>query len=81
MLLGRPGNHATEVRQPPRDGHRQAGPVLFAELIEIGSRDALFAGYVLAAVAMCGAGLAAAWLGVDAERKALEEIARPLSAD
>jgi MFS family permease len=57
-----------------------AGPALFAELIEIGSREALFAGYALAAALMCGAGLAAAKLGVDAERKPLEEIARPLSA-
>jgi MFS family permease len=57
------------------------GPALFAELIEIGSRDALFAGYALAAAVMCGAGLAAAWLGVDAERKPLEEIAPPLSAN
>jgi len=57
-----------------------AGPALFAELIEIGSREALFAGYALAAALMCGAGLAAAKLGVDAERRPLEEIARPLSA-
>lgn len=56
------------------------GPALFAELIEIGSRDALFAGYAFAAALMCGAGIAAAKIGVDAERKPLEEIARPLSA-
>jgi MFS family permease len=57
------------------------GPALFAELIARGSRDALFAGYALAAVLMIGAGLAAARLGVDAERKPLEEIAPPLSAE
>ena len=56
------------------------GPALFAALIELGNRDALFAGYALAAVLMVGAGLAAARFGVDAERKPLEEIARPLSA-
>jgi len=56
------------------------GPALFAELIEAGSRAALFHGYALAAALMCGAGLLEAWLGVDAERKPLEEIARPLSA-
>jgi MFS family permease len=56
------------------------GPALFAALIERGNRDALFAGYALAAVLMAGAGLAAARFGVDAERKPLEEVARPLSA-
>ena len=57
------------------------GPALFAELIEVGSRDALFAGYALAAALMCAGGLAAAWLGVDAERRSLEDVAKPLSAD
>jgi MFS family permease len=56
------------------------GPALFAWLVEAGSRGALFGGYVLAAALMCGAGLAAAWLGVDAERKPLEDVALPLSA-
>jgi hypothetical protein len=49
-------------------------------LIDTGSREALFAGYAAAGVLM---GLAAvvAWLiGVDAERKPLETVARPLSA-
>jgi MFS family permease len=58
-----------------------AGPAIFAALIESGGREPLFWGYVAAAGLMCLAGLAAAWLGVDAERKPLEEIARPLSAD
>jgi MFS family permease len=56
------------------------GPALFAELIARESRDALFAGYALAAVLMVGAGLAAARIGVDAERRPLEEIAPPLSS-
>jgi MFS family permease len=56
------------------------GPALFAALIESGSRDALFAGYALAAALMCVAGLLAAWIGVDAERKSLEQVAPPLSA-
>jgi MFS family permease len=55
------------------------GPALFADLIARESRDALFGGYALAAVLMVGAGLAAARIGVDAERKPLEEIAPPLS--
>jgi MFS family permease len=57
------------------------GPALFGELIAQGSRDALFAGYALAAVLMVGAGLATVRLGVDAERKPLEEIAPPLSSE
>jgi MFS family permease len=56
------------------------GPALYGALIESGSRDALFAGYVIAAVAMGLAALTAAVLGVDAERKPLESVARPLSA-
>jgi MFS family permease len=57
-----------------------AGPVLFGMLIETGSREALFFGYVLAAVLMCAAAAVAATLGVDAERKPLETVAPPLSA-
>ena len=56
------------------------GPALYGTLIETGSRDAVFAGYVVAGVLMAGAAVAAAWLGVDAERKPLETVARPLSA-
>jgi MFS family permease len=57
-----------------------AGPALFGILIETGSRDALFGGYLAAAALMVGAALVAAFLGVDAERKPLEEIAPPLCA-
>jgi MFS family permease len=56
------------------------GPALFGALIDSGSRDALFLGYAFAAVLMCAAAGVAAVLGVDAERKPLEEIAKPLSA-
>ena len=56
------------------------GPALFGALIESGSRDALFWGYAAAAALMCLGGLAAAVLGLDAERKPLEEVAQPLSA-
>jgi MFS family permease len=55
-------------------------PAFFGALIESGSRDALFAGYAVAAVLMCAAALVAAGLGVDAERKPLEAVAQPLSA-
>jgi len=57
-----------------------AGPALFGMLIETGSRDALFHGYLLAAALMCVAAAVAAVLGVDAERRPLEDVAPPLSA-
>lgn len=49
-------------------------------LIESGSRDALFLGCACAPVLICAAALIAAVSGLDAERKPLEEIARPLCA-
>jgi hypothetical protein len=55
-------------------------PTLFGLLIQTGSRGALFAGYVAAAVLMIGAALAELILGVKAERRSLEDIASPLSA-
>jgi MFS family permease len=58
-----------------------AGPPLYGTLIESGSRFGLFAAYGLAALLMCSAALVAAFLGVDAERKSLEEVARPLGSD
>ena len=56
------------------------GPALYGTLIGTGSRDAVFFGYVVAGLLMAGAAVVAAWLGVDAERKPLETVARPLSA-
>jgi MFS family permease len=55
-------------------------PWLFGALIDTGSRASLFAGYLLGACLMLGAGLIAARYGVAAERKPLEAVARPLSA-
>jgi MFS family permease len=57
------------------------GPPLYGALIESGSRQALFAAYAFAGVLMCLAAGVAAWLGVDAERKSLEEVCPPLGAD
>jgi MFS family permease len=57
------------------------GPPLYGSLIESGSRDALFAAYAFAGVLMCIAAAVAAWLGVDAERKSLEEVCPPLGSD
>jgi MFS family permease len=55
------------------------GPLLFGALIDTGSRSSIFAGYVLGAVLMiAAAGVELLW-GVAAERKSLEDIARPLA--
>ena len=56
-----------------------AGPLLFGVLIETGSRESVFGGYLLGAVLMIAAALVQLKWGVSAERKALEAIARPLS--
>ena len=48
-------------------------PILFGWIIGTGSRTALLAGYLVAAGLMIGGALVEAWLGVDAERKSLEE--------
>jgi MFS family permease len=56
------------------------GPWLFGLLIETGSRYSVFAGYVLGALLMIiAAGTAARW-GIAAERKPLEQVARPLAS-
>jgi MFS family permease len=56
-----------------------AAPWLFARLIGIGSRWEIFGGYVLAAALMLGAALVEWRIGIDAERRPLEEIAAPLA--
>src|SRR5439155_17356343 len=56
-----------------------AGPWLFGALIDTGSRASLFGGYLLGAALMIAAGLIAALFAVAAERKPLEEVARPLA--
>ncbi len=58
-----------------------AAPWLFGALIATGSRESVFLGYVLGAALMLAAAGVEAWLGVDAERKSLEEVAPPLSAE
>jgi MFS family permease len=55
------------------------GPWLFGALIDTGSRVSVFGGYLLGAVLMVAAGLVAWRWGVDAERKSLEAVARPLT--
>ncbi len=56
-----------------------AGPWLFGALIDTGSRMSVFGGYLLGAVLMIGAGIVAAYFCVPAERKPLEQVARPLA--
>ena len=56
-----------------------AGPFLFGVLIDTGSRESVFGGYLLGAVLMIAAALVQLKWGVAAERKSLEAIARPLS--
>jgi MFS family permease len=56
------------------------GPALFGALIESGSRDQIFNGYLLGGGLMVFAAVVTSILGINAERKPLEEIARPLSA-
>ena len=57
-----------------------AGPPLFGAMIEGGSRSGLFGAYAFAAALMCSAAIVAAYLGVDAERRPLEQIAPPLGS-
>src|SRR5690606_19223202 len=54
-------------------------PWLFGALIETGSRGAVTVGYGIGAVLVIGAGLLALRFAVNAERRALEDIAPPLS--
>jgi MFS family permease len=57
-----------------------AGPLIFGLLIETGSRATVFAGYAFAALLMIAAAFVALRHGVAAERKPLEEVARPLAS-
>ena len=57
------------------------GPWLYGELIGDGQDHfRLFIGYLIGASVMIVGGIVAAFLGVDAEQKSLEDIAQPLSA-
>ncbi|MFF7145509.1 MFS transporter [Streptomyces nodosus] len=57
-----------------------SGPLLFADLTNTGQvRDTVLA-FGIGAALMCAAGLVAALIAVPAERRSLEDIARPLTA-
>jgi MFS family permease len=58
-----------------------AAPFIFGKLIASGSRESVFAGYSFAAALMLAAALVAALFAVRAERRPLEDVAAPLSAE
>ncbi len=55
------------------------GPALFGALIDTGSRGSVFAGYLLGSALMIAAAAVAWRYAVAAERKSLEQVARPLA--
>jgi MFS family permease len=55
------------------------GPALFGALIDTGSRNSVFAGYLLGSGLMIGAAVIAWRYCIAAERRSLESIARPLA--
>jgi hypothetical protein len=54
--------------------------LLFGALIDTGSRASLFGGYILGAALMIAAAVVELRFGIAAERKPLEDVARPLAA-
>jgi MFS family permease len=54
-------------------------PYLFGWLIASGDRGHVFYGYILGAVLMIGAGVVAWFLAVNAERRSLEDVAKPMT--
>jgi hypothetical protein len=56
------------------------GPQVFSRLINTGSYDQVFLALGLGAVMMVIGGIAELFLGVNAERRSLEDIAKPLTA-
>ncbi|MFC8516698.1 MFS transporter [Streptomyces sp. NPDC057257] len=57
-----------------------SGPLLFADLTNTGKVADTVLAFEIGAALMCAAGLVAAVLAVRAERRSLEDIARPLTA-
>ncbi len=55
------------------------GPWLFGALIDTGSRMSVFIGYLIGSSLMVAAGIIQWLWGVAAERRSLEEVARPLT--
>jgi len=57
-----------------------AAPWIFGRLIGTDRPAAIAGGYAFGAALMFAAGATEAWLGIAAERRSLEEVARPLSS-
>ena len=57
-----------------------AAPWIFGSLIGTGDPSSVAWGYAFGAVLMVSAAAVELWLGVAAERRSLEDVARPLSA-
>lgn len=57
-----------------------SGPILFADLTGTGKVGDTVLAFQIGAALMCAAGLVAAFLAVRAERRSLEDIAKPLTA-
>jgi MFS family permease len=58
-----------------------SGPLVFGNLIETARAADVFIGYLIGSALMIAGGLVEAFIGVDAECKSLEAIARPLTAE
>ena len=56
-----------------------SGPLLFGSLVESGSRDAVFGGYLVGAVLMAVASVVGAIWATAAEGKSLESVSKPLA--
>src|SRR6266480_1280379 len=56
-----------------------AGPALFGALVDTGSRNSVFAGYLFGSALMIVAAAVAWRYAIAAERKSLESVARPLA--
>ncbi|MGW5349645.1 MFS transporter [Streptomyces sp. NPDC004031] len=56
-----------------------SGPLVFADLTKSGVVSDTVTAFVIGASLMCAAGLVAAFLAINAERRSLEDIATPLS--
>ncbi len=54
------------------------GPAVFGHLIQSGSRESIFMGYLLGGALMIGGGLIQALFGIDCQRRSLEDVAPPL---
>jgi MFS family permease len=58
-----------------------ASPALFGYLVQAGDPVLLFYGYLAGAGVMIFAAAVEWWAGVDTERKSLEDVATPLTAE